>query len=143
MEGTSIKIWLLAVFAGAILISCGTKQNKASTDEANQSLTEAVSGTWQGTIPCADCPGIEYELNLKPDHTYTEQSVYLEENVDPFIEKGRWQISEDSIITLNREQGLKYLKFTGEALKMLDAQKQPVTSELAEFYILERKTSSY
>lgn len=137
-----MKNYILFLFIAGVVFGCSTEKDEAHITPADESLTEAVAGTWQGTIPCADCPGIEYELELKPDHTYIERSIYLEENVDPFIEKGEWEISKDSIITLKRGTGKRYFKFTGEAVKMLDAEKQPITSSLAEFYILERKTKN-
>lgn len=135
MERSSVKICILFSILAAAVLSCDGSQ--INSDE---SLVKAVSGTWQGTIPCADCPGIEYELSLKSNHTFIERSVYLEEHVNPFIEKGQWEINKDSIITLGKEgEGMRYFKFTGEALKMLDTQKQPITTGLAKFYILKKR----
>lgn len=141
MERTLAKVIFLLAFTLVIVLSCSRKEKEIV--ELHQLLVETVSGTWQGTIPCADCPGIEYELTLKPDKTYREQSVYLEEDVQPFIDAGNWEINKDSVITLGKEgEGMRYFKFTGEALKVLDAQKQPITTGLAEFYILKRRSTN-
>ncbi|HEX6982596.1 MAG TPA: copper resistance protein NlpE [Balneolaceae bacterium] len=134
----SIKSFILFSILTVAVLSCNESQIKP-----DESLVEAVSGIWQGMIPCADCPGIEYKLELKSDQTYVEQSIYMGEDTEPFVKKDRWEISKDSIITLTKERsGMKYFKFTGETIRMLDAQKHPIISELAEFYILERKTSN-
>ncbi|HET6528565.1 MAG TPA: copper resistance protein NlpE [Balneolaceae bacterium] len=135
-----MKHFILFLFIAGVVSGCSVEKDEVQIIPDDKSLTEAVSGIWQGTIPCADCPGIQYELKLKPDHNYVGQSIYLGEDVEPFIEKGHWEIREDSIITLKKGTGKRYFKFTGEVIKMLDRQKQPITSELAEFYILERKT---
>ncbi len=42
---------------------------------------EIPTGTFYGTLPCADCPGIRYELTLNDDGTYVEQTEYLEKSV--------------------------------------------------------------
>lgn len=119
-----------------VVLSYGCEQ-KVATD---QPLIHTVSVTWTGVIPCADCPGIKYELTLKNDGTFREESVYLEEDVQPFIDTGQWKIDKDSIITLGkRTVGKRYFKYTGVSLKMLDNKKQPIESSLAEYYVLERK----
>ncbi|SFS62177.1 copper resistance protein NlpE [Sphingobacterium wenxiniae] len=36
------------------------------------------AGTYEGTLPCADCPGIQTEIVLNEDETFRIQSAYLE-----------------------------------------------------------------
>ena len=36
------------------------------------------AGTYEGTLPCADCPGIKTTITLKDDNTYTISEEYLE-----------------------------------------------------------------
>lgn len=50
-------------------------------------------GVWEGTLPCADCPGIETRLTLyrEPD-TYKLTETYQERNGDVTEREGQWQV---------------------------------------------------
>ncbi|GAB3353130.1 copper resistance protein NlpE [Lysobacter tyrosinilyticus] len=37
---------------------------------------KGFAGTFSGTLPCADCPGIDTKITLKPDGTYTLHEAY-------------------------------------------------------------------
>ncbi|SNV36723.1 lipoprotein involved with copper homeostasis and adhesion [Chryseobacterium taklimakanense] len=67
--------------------------------------TTAISvdwaGAYAGTLPCASCPGIETQLTLNDDKTYTLESNYLEEKDGKFTDQGTFTFSDDgSFITL-------------------------------------------
>ncbi|GHV55666.1 hypothetical protein FACS1894182_00420 [Bacteroidia bacterium] len=47
-----------------------------SADMANYRETTQWTGTYYGTIPCADCPGINVELTLNSDLTYSMKRIY-------------------------------------------------------------------
>jgi heat shock protein HslJ len=72
---------IVAVIAGA---------GHAQTSPAPLSLP----ATFIGTLPCADCPGIRYQLNLNADHTFSSRMTYEERNTS-FDDSGRWQLSDD------------------------------------------------
>ncbi|MBK0404934.1 copper resistance protein NlpE N-terminal domain-containing protein [Adhaeribacter sp. BT258] len=101
-------------------------------------LETPVLGPWQGTVPCADCPGINYQLTLQKDRTYEESSEYLEKGTKPFLEKGTWLITQDSVVVLTKPVGQSQFRFSRGNLFMLDQQGQPITSTLAEKYRLSR-----
>src|SRR5699024_4503628 len=69
------------------------------------------SGTYKGTLPCADCPGIEVELTLNSDLTYTSTMEYLERDTT-HEEEGTFEWNESgSDITLydnGKEESGKY-----------------------------------
>lgn len=50
---------------------------------------KAVAGTYAGTIPCADCPGIDTRLVLEPGGRYTLHQSYRERDAR-FDETGTW-----------------------------------------------------
>jgi copper homeostasis protein (lipoprotein) len=54
-----------------------------------------LPATFVGNLPCADCPGIRYQLNLFPDHTFVSRMSYEERN-NSYDERGRWQITSDA-----------------------------------------------
>lgn len=64
-----------ALLAAALMVSCNgknTAQNEANTDSTSVTDTTAaesvdlaaVAGTYEGTLPAADCPGIKTVLSL-------------------------------------------------------------------------------
>lgn len=63
---------------------------------AGQNATiPGLPATFIGNLPCADCPGIRYQVNLLPDHTFFSRMIYQERN-SSYDEKGQWQIAGDS-----------------------------------------------
>jgi hypothetical protein len=50
--------------------------------------------TYKGLLPCADCPGIAYQLNLLPNYRYHLRLDYQDRNVQ-FDQHGRWRLSND------------------------------------------------
>src|SRR6476661_4964242 len=62
----------------------------ASEPTATNSLD--YLGTYKGTLPCADCPGIETSLELTEDFNYTLTTNYKGKNNKPVESRGtfRW-----------------------------------------------------
>lgn len=100
---------------------------------------EKIVGDYYGILPCADCPGIYYELALNEDFTFSEKSYYLDSEPDTFKVSGSFKIAPDSIIVLSDKPengGFDKLKFSNGTLKVLDAEGKEITTKLAEHYIL-------
>lgn len=99
-----------------------------------------IADVYYGITPCADCPGIYYELDLNEDMTYIEKYLYLESDVDTIITEGNYKIQADSVIALapkSAEEGFySQLKISGNELVILDKDGKEIKSELAKFYIL-------
>lgn len=65
------------------------------TSELTQNDEPQAEKVYSGILPCADCPGIDTTLILKPDNTYTQSSIYQERNEDePFEITGEWNIEK-------------------------------------------------
>jgi uncharacterized lipoprotein NlpE involved in copper resistance len=47
-----------------------------------------------GDLPCADCPGIRYQLNLFPDRVFFMRMTYLGRD-ESFDDLGTWIVSPD------------------------------------------------
>lgn len=82
--------------------------------------SKTVSGTYQGTLPCADCEKIEAELILNKDNTYQYNTVYYKnKEKHPFHEKGRytWDPNKSNVIRLTNSGNMaaqvsdKYVEF--------------------------------
>ncbi len=69
-----MKRYLYFVICLFVLISCGNgRSNKVGSAKEFE-----MDGTWKGTLPCADCPGIEYILTLQPEGNYKMTVIYID-----------------------------------------------------------------
>ncbi|ENM5882185.1 copper resistance protein NlpE [Vibrio metoecus] len=118
---------------------------QASTDNVDAAHNAQNSldwaGIYQGTLPCADCGGIETELTINSDGTYKLTEQYLDKEGEPFVSEGTFAWDETgSIVTLQSgdQTGRQYL--VGEnTLTHLDMHGQQIDGELAEFYVLSKQ----
>jgi uncharacterized lipoprotein NlpE involved in copper resistance len=97
-------------------------------------------GIYKGVLPCADCEGIETEIELSSENLFVKKTKYLgKEGDNIFEEKGIFEWNEDgNIITL---KGIEppNMYFAGEnTITHLDLQGQKVTGALQELYILRK-----
>lgn len=141
------KSILIAVAAFA-LTACGGNAQKKTADADKQKTAADVpdmhtaqtsldyEGTYTGTFPAADCPGIEVTLMLHPDGKFTEHDKYIDRDSE-FHEKGTYKV-EGNLLTLTPEkgEGVSYYKVEENRLRRLDADKQPITGALADHYVL-------
>jgi copper homeostasis protein (lipoprotein) len=94
-----------------------------------------ISGSFEGTLPCADCPGIVYRVDLFPDQVYYLRTRYLEETDGTFDEIGTWVLASDGK-TLSLEGGREaplYFAWTdgGRELEKLDLEGKPIESSVS------------
>lgn len=131
-----MKKYAALLFLMPLMIStCTPKIQPASIE-----LLKAASGPWKGVLPCADCVGIAYFLDLKSDGTYTEKMLYQGRAADPYDAKGPWAMTSDSVINLNKMEGEghQYFKYEGETLRLLDLNGQSIATEMPGNYLLKR-----
>lgn len=142
------NIILSAMMIGA-LTACGNREkvdkNTAEPTENAQVADMHTAensldywGTYKGTLPAADCPGIEATLIINRDSTFTLKYVYIDRN-STFEDKGTYTIKGSVLTTKGEEGSTTYYKVGEEQLSMLDAEKQPITGALAEHYILKKE----
>lgn len=114
------------------------KQDSLFYDEHNTKNSVDWAGTYEGTLPCADCSGIHVIITLKSDDTYEKSEQYLEKG-DPIKVTGQftWTPDGGSIIIQEKDRETKYRVGEG-IMKMLDMQGKEVQGELAEFYDLKK-----
>lgn len=95
---------------------------------------------YTGTLPCASCPGIEYELRLE-EGQFTEFSRYTDREPVYSSKTGRWQITGNTL-TINAEnpQISKRFYISEDSLRLLDIKGEDIAGELAENYRLQRNT---
>ena len=56
---------------------------------------KAFAGPFEGTLPCADCPGIDERLVLSPDGSFILTDVYRERPGGGQTLRGNWSIEPD------------------------------------------------
>ncbi|MGA6926266.1 MAG: copper resistance protein NlpE, partial [Desulfosarcina sp.] len=109
---TSITLFILVFF----LTGCETMNGQART----AALTpQSVQGRYQGYLPCADCPGIEYTLVLRADGIYRQSSFYTDRSEQPAVETGAYTIDDGSVILDKSGAGMKYFTAHPNGLQML------------------------
>lgn len=147
---------VLVVFGiclAAWLVSCkGKPENQTSSPsegaathqnekELAASSSQDVVGTYTGTLPCADCPGIKVEIILDADKSFTYNSTYIDRNANAPIEDiGEWSLKGD-ILTLTYDDSSTPTKFfVGEGyIQQLDGDGKKITGKLANMFILKKK----
>lgn len=95
-----LSILLIAI--AVALSACATRNDAAANtpDAAHNSRSSLDwAGTYEGVMPCADCPGIKTRLTLRQDGGYEITSEYLERQVAPRVEHGKftWQPGGNAI----------------------------------------------
>jgi heat shock protein HslJ len=99
-----------------------------------------LPATFVGTIPCADCPGIRYQVNLLPDHTFASRMTYLERKSE-FDDHGSWQIADSSktLVLQGQRARAQFALPDTVTIRMLGADGHEINSELN--YDLNRSTA--
>lgn len=104
--------------------------------------TKGFAGTFSGTLPCANCPGIDTTLVLNPDGSYDITEAYQDQDGPPAVMDGTWtaeaggqQIRLDP--NSKAEQDRLFAIASQQQLTQLDLQGQPVEGGLD--YSLDRQ----
>ena len=98
-------------------------------------------GTYNGTVPCADCEGIETEITITKDLTFVMKTTYLGKGDQIFEEKGSftWNTAGNTIL-LQGLQNKPNQYFVGEnKIEQLDLSGNRITGDLADKYILKKR----
>jgi uncharacterized lipoprotein YbaY/heat shock protein HslJ len=101
-----------------------------------------VPATFAGLLPCGDCAGIRYQIDLGKGGGYVQRATYLRSgHDDSYYELGAWSLSSDRR-TLTLDGGKEGKAFwavnDSRTLRKLDRQGKPIDSKLP--YELTRQT---
>ncbi|WP_303272782.1 copper resistance protein NlpE [uncultured Alistipes sp.] len=143
------RIWMWGA-AALLLVACGGNASRKDSAAAEPVQAGAVvdthnaenaldyCGTYRGTIPAADCPGIELTLTLQADGRFEQTWNYLERE-GIFTERGPYKV-EGNLLTLRPDgDGVPlYYKVEENRLRKLDASRRPIEGELASYYVLQK-----
>lgn len=106
--------------------------------ESDENIADWV-GVYQGILPCASCEGIETELILDDDLSYSRTVRYLGADEAEHTVDGQFSWISDTLIRLDAAaDGSVY--FVGDGLVQMRGQNgEAVDSPLAEQYILNKQ----
>ena len=132
-------IFLWAIF-GVVMISCNSSQKNNAPIKNREIKTEF--GTYEGTLPAADCEGIKTILVINEDKTYTLKSEYIGREDATFETSGIYHIIGDSImelVTPSSGEKTYYRMLNNRQVMLSDKEGTISQSLLAEHYILNKK----
>src|SRR5690606_160628 len=83
----------------AIIFFTSCKKDDKTIVVIEQSLLDTIfCNTYEGIIPCPDCPGIETSIRIYKDSTISRTIYYQNKNELPTTKVGIWK-RKDSIFT--------------------------------------------
>lgn len=133
-----ISIGMLAACGRETPTTTSTPDLAIESDQVQQPAApmsiDPLPALFSGVLPCADCPGIRYELDLRSNNIYFLRMTYLDESFDRRYEDlGTWSIASDLHTLALRGSRLAPILFSiadSTTLRKLDAEGQPIESEL-------------
>ena len=148
------KLIYVAVMAAAIMVSCNgkkTAQNEANSDSTSVADTTVasenvdlttVAGTYEGTLPAADCPGIKTVLTINADSTYQYSADYLERKDGHDEASGIFKVLANNVVEIIRPSSgeATYFKVKdANSLIMTDSLGTEPEGAMAKHYVLTKK----
>jgi copper homeostasis protein (lipoprotein) len=125
-------IILLSISLGA----CSSTAPAKTADNSRTSLDWA--GVYAGTIPAADGPGINVQITLRADESYSLVYNYVEKQNNA-TETGTFSWNEaGNTITLKNTTFPPYYKVGEKQLLQLDMKGNVIKSKLADLYVLKK-----
>lgn len=120
-----------------------TANNTPAPTADNSRNTLDWKGIYKGTLPCADCSGIETSIELTNSNTFTLHQLYKEKKATSFTEKGKfeWNTSGSHIYCLLPNDTIQYQVGENQLIQ-LDREGNKITGPLASNYILKKVTSA-
>src|SRR5262245_55162992 len=125
-----MKILLIALLPVCMLASTacttGTSDNSASMQGMAHNSRNSLdwAGVYQGTLPCADCPGISTRVELALDETYVMSLRYIDRDAAPRNSRGpfKWDAEGRSIELQGSQRESWRFQVREGALALLDGQ---------------------
>ena len=147
-------IYFAMAAAVALTASCNGKKT-AQADAANDSTSvadttaagenvdlAAVAGTYEGTLPAADCPGIKTVLTINADSTYEIKQDYIDRKDGHDEASGVLQVLDGNVLMLVRPSSGEHTFYKvkdSKSVVMTDSLGNEAEGEMAKLYVLTKK----
>lgn len=133
---------LVVALAGCKGSATKNSTQAKTTEAATEVATKANDfyGTYEGTLPCADCEGIKTTLTVNADSTYYLKSEYLGVKDGIFETNGVYNLLNNDLLELiTPSSGEKtYYKILENSVMLSDEKGTINEGELAEYYVLKK-----
>lgn len=119
-----------------VLAACGKGGKSGNAVSALQDTT--YCGTYKGTLPAADCPGVKTVLTIKADSTYKLSSDYIGKENGHFEESGVYHKNGDvvELVTPSSGERTYYKVKDAKSVIMTDSAGTEPQGETARMYVL-------
>lgn len=110
--------------------------------ESNAFVLDSIAGTYEGTLPAADCPGIKTVLTLNADSTYQYSADYIERKDGHDEASGIFKMLANGVVEITRpSSGEKsyYKVKDAQSLIMTDSLGTEPEGAMAKHYVLTKK----
>ena len=144
------SLLILAVAALVATASCTDKKASANVED-NDSTSVAVvvneidlanvAGTYEGTLPAADCPGIKMVLTINADSTYQMTQDYMDRKDGHDEASGVFDVLDGNVLMLvlpSSGEHTFYKVEDGNSIVLTDSLGNEAEGESAELYVLKK-----
>ena len=113
-----------------------TGGSSGQSSGADAAPLENLPASFLGRLPCADCAGIRYQVDLFPDQAFFLRLTFLGKGKgdgESFDDIGRWELSADGrtlILRGGREGPAMFAVRNSSTLRMLDLDGREIVSSL-------------
>ena len=144
-----------AVIAALSVVSCnGKKTNSQGADQdslsyagndslnSNDIVLDSIAGTYEGTLPAADCPGIKTVLTINADSTYELKQDYIDRKDGHDEASGVLQVLDGNVLMLVRPSSGEHTFYKvkdSKSVVMTDSLGNEAEGEMAKLYVLTKK----
>lgn len=140
---TPMKRSILLLFS-VLIISCQKQAVKKDdvTDLAHSPKNSIdYVGTYKGILPCADCHGLETELVINENTTFSIKTKYQGKGDKVFMQKGNftWNKKGNIIILTDIKNAPNQYLVGKNTLTQLDMSGQKISGSSADEYILSKQ----
>lgn len=145
---------MMALVSVAMMTSCGgNKTAQGAAEEDSTVVAECaadsegvdlttVAGTYEGTLPAADCPGIKTVLTINADSTYQLQQDYIDREDGHDEASGVLEVLDGNVLMLVRPSSGEHTFYKvkdAESIAMTDSLGNEAEGEIAKLYVLTKK----
>lgn len=136
--------YIFIIMSLMLVIGCQQPEEENLSAHNSQNSVD-WPGKYFGVLPCADCEGIETEIELFSDLTFIRSMKYLGKNEIVFADEGKfsWNEKGNKIILKSENANFKDIFFVGEnILIQLDQNGDRIKGNLSQHYILKKNKKS-
>jgi copper homeostasis protein (lipoprotein) len=124
------RAWLRAL----LLVQLASLSAPCCVPSSAASALGTLPATFTGVLPCADCMGIRYQINLLPEGAYLQRMTYRRDgHDDSYDELGAWSLLSDGrtlMLDGGRDGNAFWAVTATGTLRKLDLEGNPIDSNL-------------